>query len=245
MKGQQRFETVASGGNLPDDLTEAPKPARWTAPQSAQGFADTDLVGTASLEALCDGVFAIIITSLVLEINHPNTVPGKLAEELLQEWPSYLAYALAFLYVGVIWLNHHSICERLQKVDLTLNWINLGILGTAALIPFPTGVLASAFRDGDLADQKGCSRLVRSDRRVDVGCLVAGISAAALPPRACEANRATGIVRKAGGAPDHRGTALYCCGLAGMACASPRRGGDFRFHGRVLCLDEQGRPIGI
>jgi hypothetical protein len=85
MKGQQPFETVASGGNLPDDLTEATKPACWAAPQSAQGFEDTDLVETARLEALCDGVFAIIITLLVLEINRPNAAPGKLAEELLQE----------------------------------------------------------------------------------------------------------------------------------------------------------------
>jgi uncharacterized membrane protein len=57
------------------------------------------------VEALCDGVFAIIITLLVLEIQRPNAAPGKLAEELVKEWPSYLAYAGAFLYVGVIWLN--------------------------------------------------------------------------------------------------------------------------------------------
>lgn len=66
---------------------------------------------TNRIEALSGGAFAIVATLLVLEIHRPAAESGKLAGELLVEWPSYLAYAVAFAYIGVIWLNHHYVFQ--------------------------------------------------------------------------------------------------------------------------------------
>jgi uncharacterized membrane protein len=90
------------------------------------------------LEAFSDGVLAIAITLLVIEIHPPEIHQGKtLAHALWAQWPSYLAYMVSFLTIGVVWLNHHRIFTQVHRVDGPLLVLNLNLpLGTA-LIPFP------------------------------------------------------------------------------------------------------------
>jgi uncharacterized membrane protein len=108
------------------------------------------LTETTRASALSDGVFAITITLLVLEIHRPEDYePGGLLHALLEQWPSYLAYAVSFLYIGVLWLNHHSLFSKLRRMNLGFRWINLGVLFTTAVLPFPTAVLASALAPGN------------------------------------------------------------------------------------------------
>lgn len=121
---------------------------------SAGPSEEDDTTEVARLVGFSDAFFAIVITLLVIEIRRPDAEEGELGEALLEAWPSYAAFALAFIYVGVIWLNHHGLFRLVSRVDGRLCWINLGILGTAALMPFPTGVLAEALQTGNLDDQR-------------------------------------------------------------------------------------------
>ena len=97
---------------------------------------------TTRLEAFSDGVFAIAITLLILEIKVPPL--ADLGHGLLQLWPSYLAYSISFVVIGAIWLNHHAMFEWIDRVDHQLMLLNTLQLMFIAFLPFPTAVLAEA-----------------------------------------------------------------------------------------------------
>jgi uncharacterized membrane protein len=102
-------------------------------------------VGTTRLEAFSDGVFAIAITLLVLELAIPRS--GSPLERVLDAWPFYLAYVVSFLTIGAAWLAHTGITDRLIKVDLTLLRLNLLLLLVVAALPFPTRLVAEGLDD--------------------------------------------------------------------------------------------------
>ena len=95
---------------------------------------------TNRLEAFSDGVFAIAITLLIIEVGVPEG-SGSLASRLIDQWPSYLAYALSFATIGVMWANHHNIFAIIGRTTHGLVIANLALLLVVAFIPFPTKVL--------------------------------------------------------------------------------------------------------
>lgn len=101
-----------------------------------------------------DGVLAIVITLLVIEVRPPEHDDGELFTELVHQWPAYLGFLTSFIYVGVIWLNHHAAFRRIRHLDRGLNFANLGVLATTAFLPFPTAVLAEAMADATTEDQR-------------------------------------------------------------------------------------------
>ena len=88
------------------------------------------------LEAFSDGVFAIIITIMVLEMKVPH---GTELRELLPLWPVFLSYVLSFVYVGIYWNNHHHLFQAVKHVKGGVLWANLHLLFWLSLFPFVTG----------------------------------------------------------------------------------------------------------
>lgn len=110
------------------------------------GVRDDNARSTDRLEAFSDGVFAIAITLLVIEIRPPHLEPDEgpvvLIQELLGLWPAYLGYLISFLTIGVLWINHHNIFRYFARTDPVLVAINTLLLLCVGFIPFPTALLA-------------------------------------------------------------------------------------------------------
>jgi uncharacterized membrane protein len=105
------------------------------------------------MEAFSDGVFAIAVTLLVLEIKVPSTGGGhSLGHGLLELWPSYAGFVVSFVTIGIIWVNHHVVLATIQSVNRALLFKNMLVLLTVSFIPFPTAVMAHYLRAGSGQD---------------------------------------------------------------------------------------------
>jgi uncharacterized membrane protein len=93
------------------------------------------------LEALSDGVFAIVITLLILEIKVPHVTVSELNKSLITLLPKAFSFALSFVIIGVYWVAHHNMLHFIAKVDRTSLWLNILVLFTICIIPFPTALI--------------------------------------------------------------------------------------------------------
>lgn len=98
---------------------------------------------TARVEAFSDGVFAIAITLLILEIKVPGQAGGSLSRQLARQWPSYVSFVISFAFIGIMWINHHRLFTHIRRCDDLLLIFNLLLLLGVTSVPFPTAVLAT------------------------------------------------------------------------------------------------------
>ncbi len=100
------------------------------------------------LEAFSDGVFAIAITLLVLDLAVPAKEHGGLAAALGRQWPAYFAYLVSFLVIGIIWVNHHGMFAKVRTVNRPVLFVNLALLLVVSALPFPTRLIAEYLTAG-------------------------------------------------------------------------------------------------
>jgi uncharacterized membrane protein len=104
---------------------------------------------TGRVEAFSDGVFAIAITLLILEIRAPHAgLEGGLWAGLLTLWPSYVAFLLSFFVILIMWVNHHELMRLVRAVNYPFLFANGLVLLTVTFVPFPTAVLAERHGGG-------------------------------------------------------------------------------------------------
>jgi uncharacterized membrane protein len=104
-------------------------------------------VETNRIEAFSDGVFAIAITLLVLELKLPKTDHG-VWHGLLDKWPQFAAYVTSFFVIGIMWVNHHSMFRLILRADRMLLFLNLLLLLWTTMLPYPTKLVAEHLKGG-------------------------------------------------------------------------------------------------
>jgi uncharacterized membrane protein len=118
----------------------------FEAPAEQEPGSALRLSQTGRVEAFSDGVMAIAITLLVLDLKVPTAAEaseaGGLLSALVHEWPAYVAYLAGFLTIGIIWLNHRAFVDKVNRFDNTLQWLNLLLLFGVVTVPFSTALLA-------------------------------------------------------------------------------------------------------
>jgi uncharacterized membrane protein len=99
------------------------------------------------LEAFSDGVFAVAITLLALDLAVPEPGRERLIRQLADHWPSFAAYVVSFLTIGIIWVNHHALFGNIARIDRPLLFLNLLLLFFVISIPFATSTIAGYLKE--------------------------------------------------------------------------------------------------
>ena len=107
-------------------------------------------MSTHRVEALADGVFAIVMTLLVFDLRLPEATLAELPAALAALWPKFLGYGVSFLLLGIYWVGHRNQFNFIRRADQNFHWLNIFFLGVVCLVPFSTGVL-SRYPDALLA----------------------------------------------------------------------------------------------
>jgi uncharacterized membrane protein len=102
-------------------------------------------IGKNRIEALSDGIFAIVMTLLILELHVPNLPTAaanvEVTAALIALWPKFVSYLVAFVSLGVFWIAHHMMYHAIRRADRTLLWLNIAFFMCVSLLPFSTSVL--------------------------------------------------------------------------------------------------------
>jgi uncharacterized membrane protein len=122
-----------------------------TRPTSARALINNILLSKGRMEALTDGIFAIAMTLLVLELKIPDlpksAATGELLHRIGEETPAFFSFLVSFLYCGLLWLMHHLAMHFIRHLQLALVWLNLLFLMSVAVMPFSCALLGHFLRN--------------------------------------------------------------------------------------------------